>query len=115
METIENIYASMFREYDNIHAARGCNQYKHLPGCPNSGGENSEEKKEKDEDARFAQIREDYYDIEDEFMKYSKMLKSLEGSGEDELEKSIREKRKKAFDELNRIEKLFKDANRRLQ
>ena len=55
------------------------------------------------------------YDIEDEFMKYSKMLKSLEGSGEDELEKSIREKRKKAFDELNRIEKLFKDANRRLQ
>ena len=27
----------MFREYDNIQAARGCNQYKHVPGCPDAG------------------------------------------------------------------------------
>lgn len=39
METIEDIYASMFREYDDIQAARGCNQYKHKPGCPDAGGE----------------------------------------------------------------------------
>lgn len=28
----------MFREYDDIQAARGCNQYKHKPGCPDAGG-----------------------------------------------------------------------------
>ena len=28
----------MFRKYDDIQAARGCNQYKHKPGCPDAGG-----------------------------------------------------------------------------
>ena len=118
MKTIEEMYKGVFAEYENVSAAKGCNQYKHVPGCDekdNNENDKEKEKNEKDRDAHFAQIREHYYDVEDEFMKYGKMLKSLEGSGEDELEKRIREKRKKAFDELNRIEKLFKDANRRLQ
>lgn len=38
METIENIYASKFREYDDIQAARGCNQHKHVPGCDEQNG-----------------------------------------------------------------------------
>ena len=33
METLEEIYAGMFNKHDNIQAARGCNQYKHVQGC----------------------------------------------------------------------------------
>ena len=42
METIEDIYASKFREYDDIQAARGCNQHKHVPGCDEAGGDTDE-------------------------------------------------------------------------
>ena len=41
METLETLYAGMFNEHDNIEAARGCNQYKHVQGCDAAGGGDS--------------------------------------------------------------------------
>lgn len=80
METIEDIYASMFRKYDDIQAARGCNQYKHVPGCPdaNDGGIS----KNKDAKAAVAKGLEIWKKLEDEDKKYepgteqSRMLRS---------------------------------------
>lgn len=33
METLEEMYKGKFSEYENVCAARGCNQHKHVPGC----------------------------------------------------------------------------------
>lgn len=40
-ETIEEMYKGVFTEYENVTAAKGCNQYKHVPGCPDAGGESN--------------------------------------------------------------------------
>ena len=39
MKTIEDIYAGIFEEHEAIQAARGCNQYKHVPGCDKADGD----------------------------------------------------------------------------
>ena len=38
METLEEMYKGKFSEYENVCAARGCNQHKHVPGCDEAGG-----------------------------------------------------------------------------
>ena len=30
---LEEMYKGVFAEYENVTAAKGCNQYKHVPGC----------------------------------------------------------------------------------
>ena len=41
METLENMYTKLMGDYENVQAARGCNQHKHVSGCPEAGGLNS--------------------------------------------------------------------------
>lgn len=38
METLENMYTKLMGDYENVQAARGCNQHKHVPGCPDANG-----------------------------------------------------------------------------
>ena len=80
METIEDIYASKFREYDDIQAARGCNQHKHVSGCPDANGDSNlndnktSAKKPKGE--KFTNIRGELVDSVAKAIKYNKPVYS---------------------------------------
>lgn len=68
METLEEIYKGKFSEYENIQASRGCNQYKHVSGCPDADDGNiSQIKDAKDAVAKGLEI---WKKLEDEDKKY---------------------------------------------
>ena len=90
-ETIEEMYKGVFAEYENITAARGCNQYKHMPGCDEAG-------KESNPDTKY-----------DTYLEKRKQYKKMEA----EISMELKEFRKKArelhpdysgFEEMNIIE-----------
>lgn len=111
--------------------AAGCNQYKHKPGCPQADGGSAGdvvnygdgEAKLKNKEAikkNFEKLRQEVYDIEDEFMKYSNLIKKhgpseMLDEEEEKFVNELKEKRKKIHERLKEAEKRYDAEVQRLR
>lgn len=90
----------MFREYDDIQAARGCNQYKHKPGCPDAGGDSESVK-------TLSEAKE-------KLNKLNKKIKDSDKQRQDKIWGDNKDESKKATDESKELSRLSVDTFREI-